>query len=231
MSRIAERLASKQYFVWDFDGCLCDSEHAHFRAYNAAFQCFGHTIQELDYYASFTHLGNGTEREIAQYGVSCTSQEIAALKNTFYRELIEKKEIPLFPEVSEIIKSMRQAGVKVAIASNSPVEEIKGILAGTDIADSFDLIVGRTPELRKKPFPDIFLKALSLLGADPASVAIFEDADKGLEAAAAAGCDVIWMRTRYNSGLRSGFPNIAELTHHQLLEEVRRAFSGRTKPC
>lgn len=224
MSEIGSLLVSKKCFVWDFDGCLCDSEHAHYRAYNRAFQCFGHSINESEYYASFTHLGNGTEREIAKYNLQCSPFEIAALKNSAYRELIVNKEIPLFREVPEIIKHMKSHGAKVAIASNSPVEEIRGILSHTEIVDDFDLIVGRTPELRKKPFPDLFLRAIENLGASANEVLIFEDADKGIEAACAAHCDVVWMRTRYNATLSTNFPVIASITHHQMLEHVRRSF-------
>jgi HAD superfamily hydrolase (TIGR01509 family) len=226
MSEFANMLVSKKCFVWDFDGCLCDSENAHYRAYNKAFQCFGHSIKESEYYASFTHLGNGTEREIAKYNVACSASEIAVLKNSAYHELIVNNEIPLFREIPEIIKRMKAHGAKVAIASNSPIEELQGILSHTDIFGDFDLIVGRTPELRKKPFPDLFLRAISGLGVSSSEVLIFEDADKGLEAAFAAHCDTVWMRTRYNATLSTSFPIVASLTHHQLLEQVRQAFAS-----
>jgi HAD superfamily hydrolase (TIGR01509 family) len=214
----------KRFFVWDFDGCLCDSERSHFLAYSAAFSQFGHVVNEPAYYASFTHLGNGTEREIHQYKLHCTPKDIALLKNIAYRKIIDSNGIPMFSEIPEILGVLRGSGAKVAIASNSPTEELFSILDNNSLRAAFDLIVGRTSELRKKPYPDLFLHTLSTLGARPEEVLIFEDADKGLEAASRAGCDCVWVKTRFNEGLTSAFPRVAEVTHAELLKAVRVAF-------
>jgi HAD superfamily hydrolase (TIGR01509 family) len=224
MSGIVEVLRKKKFFIWDFDGCLCDSERSHFLAYAKAFSNFGHQVDEASYYASFTHLGNGTEREIRQYQLPCAPAQIASLKNIAYREIIGRNEIPLFPEIPKIVSVLRGSGAKVAIASNSPTEELFAILDNNELRSSFDLIVGRTPDLRKKPFPDLFLHALSTLGARPEDALVFEDADKGLEAAQRAGCDCVWVKTRFNEGLSSLFPRIAEISHNDLLDAVQRAF-------
>ncbi len=221
MTGIEEILKSKKFFVWDFDGCLCDSERSHFLAYAKAFANFGHVVNEIEYYASFTHLGNGTEREIERHNLSCTAQEISILKNIAYQEIIEAKNIPLFPEIPEIVGSLRKLGAKVAIASNSPTHEIFPILENNSLRHDFDLIVGRTSDLRKKPFPDIFVHTLSTWNAQPSEVLIFEDAEKGIEAAHRAQCDCAWIKTKFNSDLSSSFPRVAEVTHAELLAAVR----------
>lgn len=229
MARITDVLVGKKAFIWDFDGCLCDSERSHYLAYAKAFAHFGHTIHEGSYYATFTHLGNGTEREIQQHNLSCTPAEIASLKNAAYRNLINSNQIPLFAEIPSIIEAMHLSGAKVAIASNSPVEELSSILKNNSLEHAFDLIVGRTPQLRKKPFPDIFLHTLSTLGLSSSEVLIFEDADKGLEAAQHAGCDCVWVKTQFNSGLTSQFPRVSEVTHIELLRAVQQVFVSAQK--
>jgi HAD superfamily hydrolase (TIGR01509 family) len=208
---------------------LCDSERSHFLAYAKAFSHFGHQVDETSYYASFTHLGNGTEREIHRYQLPCTSSQIASLKNMAYRDIISRNEIPLFPEIPKIVNLLRASGAKVVIASNSPAEELYAILDNNNLRSSFDLIVGRTPELRKKPFPDLFLHALSTLCARPEDALIFEDADKGIEAAQRAGCDCVWVKTRFNEDLTSTFPRIAEISHPNLLAAVQKAFPNVQK--
>ena len=45
-----------------------------------------------------------------------------------------------------------------------------------------------------KPAPDMFLKAAELLGASPDRCVVFEDAEPGMEAAAAAGMDCVHVR-------------------------------------
>ena len=55
----------------------------------------------------------------------------------------------------------------------------------------FDFIVGGDEVVSGKPAPDIYLKACSLLGADPANSIACEDSDFGIQAAFSAGLRAI----------------------------------------
>jgi HAD superfamily hydrolase (TIGR01509 family) len=58
----------------------------------------------------------------------------------------------------------------------------------------FDAVVTREDVEKGKPSPDIFLRAAQLLDADLAGCLVYEDSDEGIEAAHAAGMDVIDVR-------------------------------------
>lgn len=211
-------LKRKKYFVWDFDGCFCDSEPFHFRAYAQAFLSCGHTVKEDEYYPSFTHLGGGVPREIEKYNLACSPDDIMERKKHVFWTLITERGVPLFPEISPIIAATKRHGIMHAIASNSPCDEIEAMMADNPIAKQLTLVVGKTPHLRKKPAPDIFLHTLGLLHAKPEDVLILEDSSRGLEAAQAAGIDAIWILTRFNQNLHTQARHLAAVTHSLLLD-------------
>ncbi|NBW83583.1 HAD family phosphatase [bacterium] len=213
---------SAECFLWDFDGCFADTEKLHFLAYREAFSAFGHSISETAYYPSFTHLGDGTRREIEAHGLQISEDEIARLKFDAYARLIRQGPVACFPETLDLVRLMRTRGAKVAIASNSSEEEIRTVLGTAGFPTTeLDLIVGKQNNLRKKPAPDIFLHALQMLHCQPGRSIVLEDSNRGLEAAAAAECPAIWIKTRYNEGLVSREKRIGEFSHAQLLEMMR----------
>ncbi len=70
-------------------------------------------------------------------------------------------------------------------------------------ATDFDAVVSADGFERIKPAPDIFLAAAALVGTEPSSCVVVEDASAGIQAARAAGglgvcslCDDIMMLTR-----------------------------------
>jgi len=214
-------LGDAQCFLWDFDGCFADTERLHFFAYQTAFAAVGHEIREAEYYPSFTHLGDGTRREIVTHGLDIDEQDIARGKAEAYLELIRSGPVQCFSETLALVRIMHQRGAKVAIASNSSEDEIRTVLstAGFPVAE-LDLIVGKTAGLRKKPAPDIFLHALERLGVSAQRAIVLEDSNRGLEAAAAAGCAALWIRTPYNQGLETSQPHLRALSHHELLQQL-----------
>jgi HAD superfamily hydrolase (TIGR01509 family) len=99
---------------------------------------------------------------------------------------------PINEGVREVLVSARRAGLRQAVVSNNPQEEVETILANSRLSDSFDLVAGNDGSGRaKKPAPDSYLYAASTLGIDPARCAAVEDSVLGLRAARACGAHVI----------------------------------------
>jgi len=219
---VVDVFASADCFLWDFDGCFADTERIHFLAYRDAFVHFGHTIKEAEYYPSFTHLGDGTRREIEAHNLNVSEEDIQRLKAASYAQLIRQGPVSCFPETLEIVRAMKARGAKVAIASNSAEDEIRAVLttANFPIAE-IDLIVGKTERMRKKPAPDIFLYALERLRCSAEKAVVLEDSNRGLMAATAAGCRAVWVRTRYNEGLETSEPHMGSFSHAQILDVCR----------
>ena len=222
MKNLKQKILNKKAILWDFDGCLCDSERIHFLAYEKAFLQYNHTLNEYEYFETFTHTGGGVAREVEKYNLNCDHDAIRKDKAKHYWELISNKEAVIYPEIPEILEIMRKHKIINAIASNSPATEINLILSQYQEKElPIDMVVGLEPGMRKKPFPDLYNKALSQLKLQPSDVLVIEDSERGLIAAHEAGCESIWVKTPLNERFQTSSPHIARLTHTQILDILK----------
>lgn len=212
MSFSARVLSGKTAFVWDFDGSFCDTERLHYRAYAAAFAEWGHELKEEGYYLRFTHLGEGARKELEDAGLDAPLDDLLAAKKRHYMRLISTEPLPLFERIEDILTGLRARG-RIAIASNSPRDEIDLILERTGLGHFPSLVVGREGDLRKKPFPDIFQAAYARLGVAPEDVLVFEDSERGLQAAAASGAQSVLLLTPFNRSLPFRAPYALACSH------------------
>ena len=221
MTTLFSKIQSKKAFLWDFDGCFCDSEHVHLKAYSKAFAHFGHTVNSEEYFHTFTHTGGGAAKEIEKYSLACTKEEIRKLKDQYYWEFISEGQAHVFPEIPKIINELKKLGIKNVIASNSRAQEINLILSQMPEKIELEGVIGIEPGMKKKPSPDIYNKALLLLGIKPHEAMVLEDSERGLQAGYAAGCDAIWINTPLSEKFKSVAPYLAKIRHAELLNVLQ----------
>jgi beta-phosphoglucomutase-like phosphatase (HAD superfamily) len=77
--------------------------------------------------------------------------------------------------------------VPLAICSGAARDEIEPVVEAAGIAGCFRAIVTSDDVVHGKPDPEGYVKALALLGADPAESVVFEDTEAGVASARAAG--------------------------------------------
>jgi len=210
--------------IFDFDGVLVDSERFHFETYNAVFQKYGHTLDETEYYKYWTSLGLGPKGEIERHGLALDPQRIRDEKRPIFSEYCRNGTIRFFPEAHEVVEILRQAGKVLTIASGSVSADIEAILKNEGLADAFAAIVGSDTVSALKPAPDIFLAALDAVGATPNEAIVFEDAEKGVGSAIAAGIPVVVVRTKETLGIDFSAADVVFDSHAELVEAVRRMF-------
>lgn len=75
----------------------------------------------------------------------------------------------------------------MVLASGSPLPLIEHVLDNLGLATEFSHVLSSESVKRGKPFPDVFLAAAALVGADPRMCVVFEDSLVGVQAAKAAG--------------------------------------------
>lgn len=207
------------HFFWDFDGCFCDSEPAHKKAYILAFQEVGHKLDEESYFEIFTHLGAGPRYVIEKHNLKITEQEVRSKKCKIYEEIIKTGEAKIYPEIPKILEKLCDKGVVNFIVTNSPEADIRTILSQHNplpIAKILTPVDG----IRKKPHPDIYLKALEVAGISAESAIVVEDSQRGLQAAEGAGIDAVWISTENSEKFQSEAAYLKKLTHKELLQEL-----------
>lgn len=98
------------------------------------------------------------------------------------------------PGVPQTLDVLREAGVRVALASSAPMRFIHEALGQCGIDDKFELFVSGEQFRESKPNPEIYLHACERLGLEPAHCACVEDSFYGIAAGKAAGMYVIARR-------------------------------------
>ena len=195
-------MQSRRGIIFDFDGLLVDSEPFHYKAYNAVFQEYGHTIDKDEYWIEFTSKGKGAQGEIDRYGLKgLDPNEIRKKKFIIYSEFCKNGDICFFPLAERLIRSAGLAGYKLAIASGSRNEDIRTILDLNGYENTFNLILGKESAQREKPAPDIFIKTAEMLEIEPGKLVVLEDAEKGLKASKEAGIPCVIVRNKLNQNL------------------------------
>jgi len=174
--------------IFDMDGVLFDSYHAHYRSWLSVAEPEGIRFTEADFAATFGR----TSREIIAHfwGEGRRSDaEIAELdrrKESYFRELL-RKNFPVMPGAVELLRALRAEGFRLAVGSSAPPENVETTLDGLGAATLFDAVVTGRDVHRGKPDPEVFLLAARRLGVAPSRCAVVEDAPAGVAAANAAG--------------------------------------------
>lgn len=113
-----------------------------------------------------------------------------------YNQARNESVFPVNPGIVELLIGCRAQGIKTAVVSNNPTEDVHKIVMQSGIAEYFDLIVGNDlHNLRPKPAPDTYIYAANLLEVPPAQCAVIEDSLLGAEAGSKAGCFTIGVAT------------------------------------
>ncbi len=173
--------------IWDMDGVIADSALYHLKAWQKVFQKSGVNFTEEDFRRDFGQRNDNIIRHTLGTQVSKSEiKTIAAEKENTFRELIGQGLKPL-PGAIELIKSLRENGFKLAIASSGPIENIQMISQGLGIDNCFHAIVSGHDVTEGKPSPQSFLLAAEKLGVEPRNCVVIEDAVAGVAAAKRAG--------------------------------------------
>lgn len=95
-----------------------------------------------------------------------------------------------YPGISELLRKLRAAGVKTAVVSNKPDPAVQ-TLAQDYFSGLFDLAIGEQPGIRRKPAPDMTLKALKDLGVAQKDAVYIGDSEIDMQTAKNSGLDCI----------------------------------------
>ena len=179
--------------IFDMDGVLCDSEP--FIAAAAAEMLrrrYGIGATREDF---LPFVGAGEDRFLsgaaARHGVTVDLAIDKPLTYEIYLELIPGSLQPI-RGVREFIAKARSANLRLALATSSDLPKLDGNLAAIGIPKAtFDVLVSAEHVTRKKPDPETFVLAVERLGLPASRCLVVEDARNGVQAARAAGCDVL----------------------------------------
>jgi len=173
--------------IWDMDGVIADTGPYHLKAWQETFGSRGVAFSEEDFRRHFGQRNDTIIGETLGSGMPADEVKVvAAEKEERYRRLVARHITPL-PGAIALIESLAAKGVKMAIASSAPMENIQLIIGSLGLADYFRTVVWGEEVTEGKPSPQGFLLAAKKLGVKPDSCLVIEDAVAGVSAAKSAG--------------------------------------------
>jgi HAD superfamily hydrolase (TIGR01509 family) len=131
-------------------------------------------------------------------------EDLEKLKNkkiALFEQTLREEGIIAFPGFIELLKVLKNEGFILAIASNRREKLTHLILEMLEVKEFFSLIVGPSENIRRKPYPDIYIHAAKELGVEPQDCIVLEDTSIGIISAKEAGMKAIAIPNIYTSGL------------------------------
>jgi beta-phosphoglucomutase len=186
--------------LFDMDGVLVDSEEYICQAGIEMFREKGVAVAAEDF-RPFT--GMGEDRYLGgvaeKYGIPFDTDRDKARTYDIYKEIVHGR-LNALPGVFDFIEKCRKLGLRMAVASSADETKVMTNLEEIGLAPSlFDVVINGQQVERKKPFPDIFLKASAHINISPLQCLVVEDAVSGVKAAKGAGCRCLALTTSFTA--------------------------------
>jgi HAD superfamily hydrolase (TIGR01549 family) len=185
--------------IFDIDGTLVDSVDCHAASWQGAMRAYG---RDVPYAEVRAQIGKGGDQllpvffspaELARLG-----PEIEAHRGALYkRDYLPK--VRAFPRTRELFERIRADGMRIALASSSPGDELGHYRRLARIEGLVDAEVSKDDVARSKPSPDVFAAALEKLGLGAAACVAIGDTPYDALAAGKLGITTIGV-------LCGGFP-------------------------
>ncbi len=174
-------------YIFDMDGTLVNNCGYHVLAWQEFSRKCGNELSERQILDWMGAQGGYYIEQIMRRPLPV--DEIARLcaeKEALYRQ-IYKPEMP--DGLREFLDRAHAEGIKMAVATGGPHENVDFILGTLDLFKDFEIVIDASMYKRSKPDPDCFLAAAKALGVAPSECRVYEDALNGIGAAKAAGME------------------------------------------
>lgn len=185
--------------LFDMDGVLVDSEAYICKAGMMMFREKGLKVSEEDFKP---FIGMGENRYLGgvaeKYNLEHDIEEIKARAYEIYDELV-KDELQPLPGVIQFIEKCRLKDLKLAVATSA--DETKMLINLREMGfteDDFDALINGLMVDRKKPDPEIYIKAAHAMELKAKDCLVVEDAVSGVKAAKAAGSKCLAVMSSFN---------------------------------
>lgn len=135
----------KKYILFDLDGTLTDSQDGIMNAIEYSLKTYGITVQDRNSLRPF--LGPPLSESMQKYYGFDRIKAVEAVER--FREYYNTRglfENRVYPGVETMLKTVRDAGCRLFVATSKPEQVAQEILEHFGLAEYFDYIGGATPD-------------------------------------------------------------------------------------
>lgn len=171
--------------LFDFDGVVLDTSDQLFQGYKKIFDRYNAKYTEKDFNEIY---GLKTKEHFKKIfldnNIKISNTEVNELvteRDEYYRELCSKN-LKALPGVNNLLKELKNNGLKVGLASSSSKGNLNFLLPKIGLYTYFDQIIAGTDVSNGKPNPEIYLKTCERLEVNPSDCVGIEDTEIGVNA-------------------------------------------------
>ncbi|MGL4606910.1 MAG: HAD family hydrolase [Eubacteriaceae bacterium] len=176
--------------IFDMDGVLIDSEPIYNAIEKELYKDLGIEVSDEFMLQSLGMVVEEWWIKIFKiFEINKDPKKFAELEAQRYYECLEDPEVEKIPMPGalELMKALKEKGIKLALASSSDKRAINLICETLGYNAYLDVKVSGVEVKHGKPAPDVFLKAAELLKVNPENCMVIEDSPNGIEAGINAG--------------------------------------------
>ena len=182
--------------IFDLDGVLVEAKEIHYETLNAA-------IIEVTQQPT---IAISWEEHLSTYDGRKTNEKLEMLtKNkgllaSYHKPIWDTKQqltlqalsnLPVDVRLQDLFKKLKHDGYSIACCSNSIRRSVLVMLSKLGLIEYMDLIISNEDVKNSKPHPEMYWKAMSMMGVLPEETLIVEDSPPGLLAAARSRAQVL----------------------------------------
>lgn len=179
----------------DIDGTLVESNWLHAAAWQDAFREIG---IEVPLEEVRRQIGKGGDELIPVFVPwwkrDVVEEPLSRFRDFHFRDRY-LKEVKPFPMVRELLVKMKDAGIRVSLASSAREREIEDYKKIANIEDLVEASSSADSASKSKPHPDIFQATLKQLAVKPEDALALGDTPYDAEAAGKAGVRTVGVMT------------------------------------
>ncbi|MBI5274655.1 MAG: HAD family phosphatase [Chlamydiales bacterium] len=177
------------FFFFDFDGLLVNTEQLHYLAYKKMVEEFGYSLSwDFLTYCKYGHKSTEALRDAVYAAIPMLKikesnwEHIRQKKIFIYEQLIRSNQLQLMSGVKEILTYLKQTKKQSCVVTNSPQNHIEIIKELLPILKEIPFWITRADYQRPKPDPQGYQMGIERFTKNNHRLIGFEDTIKGLAA-------------------------------------------------
>ena len=180
--------------IFDLDGVLVEAKQIHYDTLNQALKEVGneYVITEAEHLSTYDGLKTNQKLDMLT--------KAKGLPKDVHEQVWNRKQHLTIEAISQlqtnhvlvsVFKELRDRGYQLACCSNSIRRSVLVMLSKIGLIEYMDLIISNEDVKNSKPHPEMYWKAMSMMGVLPEETLIVEDSPHGLLAASRSRANVL----------------------------------------
>jgi HAD superfamily hydrolase (TIGR01509 family) len=180
-----------QAFLFDLDGTLVDTERDNVESVVLAVRKLGAELDAEERRFVVGHSWNEIHALIIRnHRLTISMDDLIASAVAEKRRLMASKGFTPLPGAREAVARFGRRA-PMAVVSGASRVEVSDAIDGLGLRAAFQFLLGAEDYRRGKPDPEPYRTAMERLGVEPGGCIVLEDAQPGIQAARAAGAQVV----------------------------------------